>query len=70
MEEQVPYPFVLPEERRELITLESEPPGDRHDPRQQDQDWVGSANQGRGEVPEDFFWRSNPRQEQELSSCG
>jgi hypothetical protein len=64
------YPFGLPETARPSITQEPEPGGDHHDPRHQDVDWIGSANQGEGYVPESYEWGSNPKEEHDLESCG
>ena len=61
-------PFVVP--TREEVTLEPEPDPHHTSPLQQDLDWIGSAQQGGGSVPEDFEWRSNPKEWQEGLSSG
>jgi hypothetical protein len=64
-----PPPFVA-QTRREAVTQEPEPLGDRCDPQHEDQDWIGAAQQGGGLVPEDFVWASNPKLWQERLSAG
>lgn len=64
------YPFVIPDTDRALVTQETEPAGDHHDPHHQDIDWIGHAQQGGGSVPEDFEWRSNPKQDQDEGNNG
>lgn len=59
-----PARFVLPR-CRSHVTGEPERRGPGWDPRFPDVDWIGSAQQGGGHVPEDFQWTSNPKQHQD-----
>ncbi len=61
--------FVVPEDRSKVT---DEPDADgRHLPLLgPDLDWIGSKNQGGGHVPDDFQWRSNPKEHQEEVSMG
>ncbi|MFZ5471231.1 MAG: hypothetical protein ACOZIN_17550 [Myxococcota bacterium] len=58
------------EHDRTHITEEPEPPGCHHDPRHQDVDWLGSAHQGGGGVPEEYEWTTNPRHDRLLEHVG
>lgn len=60
--------FAMPLNRPD-VTLESESDG-HHDSDAGEIDWIGMANQGGGHVPEDFEWRSMPKQMQEETSHG
>jgi hypothetical protein len=65
-----PAPPFVPRANREAVTQEPEPAGDHCDALHEDQDWIGSAQQGGGQVPDDFRWRSNPKYWQEQLSAG
>jgi hypothetical protein len=56
--------------RREGVTGEPEPAGRHHDPRHQDVDWIGTAQQGGGHVPEDYEWTTNPRHDRLVGRRG
>jgi hypothetical protein len=58
-------PFVVPANRQRITGGEPEPEGSHWTPAHQDVDWIGWANQGGGEVPDDLEWASNPNQHQE-----
>jgi len=62
--------FTLPEEQRRVVTEEPSPSSTHHDPAHQDVDWIGHRQQGGGSVPVDLEWKSNPKQDQDESSCG
>ena len=64
-----PPRFVAPA-RREEVTDEPEPAGDHVEPWEPGIDWIGSAQQGGGHVPDDFEWTSNPKRWQEELSAG
>jgi hypothetical protein len=55
---------------RQAVTDEREPDGHHHDPQHQDQDWIGTANQGGGKVPADYQWTSNPRHDRLVDNKG
>jgi hypothetical protein len=59
-----PARFVA-QRSRPQVTGEPERRSPGWDPRFPDVDWIGSAQQGGGRVPEDFEWKSNPKQHQD-----
>jgi hypothetical protein len=58
-------PLFRDPHRREEITLEPERSATALDPRYPDVDWIGYEAEGEGHVPDDYFWTSNPKQEQD-----
>ena len=61
--------FCCPPDR-ERVTREPDQAGTHPVPDHADQDWISYRNQGGGYVPGDYAWRSNPKEEHDLESCG
>lgn len=58
-------PFTVPPNREE-VTEEPEALPNRRDPRYPDVSWDSAhSTHGGGHVPEDFEWRSNPKERQD-----
>lgn len=61
-QQSVPY---TPIEPRPRVTEEPEPSGVHADPEFPDVSWLGRAQIGGGHVPDDYEWRSNPKEHQD-----